>query len=199
MLHISDGHERLNLSMQGAEVGLAVDYTQRSFVLRLRVEGRQLLMSTGSQPAMMTWYTRLNEAMAISMPLESREDQAMHSLPIKRAFAYGPGWTERLLRKWRGRRTSIEVAGADGVDEEAIATIEDSHAVEQTCLEALSDTKSSGLPTSSEKRGEQSAENYSYAQRCATELNYGARWKTGWYYRDGEAVTIVPPWAVTNK
>lgn len=73
--------ETRSFTLQGGEAGIAADYEKRAFVIRIRAEGEQFLLALGTLSSMLEWVDRLNTAIDISMPLESRRMPRNRTLP----------------------------------------------------------------------------------------------------------------------
>lgn len=117
----------VSLSAQGGDVGIAADYKRRSFVLRLRLEGRQFLLATRSTLAMLFWLDRVNEAIAISQPLESRKEPRVPARPRAHSYFCTPsvkadicrGWREKAKKNRADRLWLERDENTDLIDEEA--------------------------------------------------------------------------------
>lgn len=189
------------LSLQGADAGVATDYRRRSFVLRIRAEGRQFLIAAGTQAAMMELLIKLNESIAISLPLDAREDPPTHTLPRKRRPS-NPislsdefrrcwrehGWTNKQDKRWLEWRRS---SGMPKVAE--IRSSEKTTGMEPTEKEAWARDVPTSAPESKDHKpglhfGSLSEEDLTQAQRCARILTYSSAWRDRWYFRDGLAI-----------
>ena len=62
------------LSLQGADAGLAPDYSKRPYVFRLRAEGFQFLLAAADGLSALHWIDRLNAAATVSLDLDEREE-----------------------------------------------------------------------------------------------------------------------------
>ncbi|GAB1734316.1 hypothetical protein NU195Hw_g3694t1 [Hortaea werneckii] len=93
------------LSLQGAEAGLAPDYSKRPYAFRLRVEGFQFLLAAADGLSALNWIDKLNAAATVSLDLDEREeprDNGMISARMQRP-AQGPSPGPGLMSKWRHR------------------------------------------------------------------------------------------------
>lgn len=61
-----------SFSLQFAEVGLALDYTRKTNVFRLRVESKQFVFQCPNRQVMLNWMTALEIAIGLALPLELR-------------------------------------------------------------------------------------------------------------------------------
>ena len=86
ILCTDNGQTNSIIGLQIGDVGIAADYARRSFVLRLRCEERQFLLATGSRESMFEWYDAINEAIAISLPLESPKEPRFRTCPRGRQY-----------------------------------------------------------------------------------------------------------------
>lgn len=68
-------------TLQGGEAGVAADYKIRPFVIRVRAEAEQFLLAADTLAMMLEWTDKLNAAIAISLPLESRMEPKYRTLP----------------------------------------------------------------------------------------------------------------------
>lgn len=123
-LQLRSDRQAIEISLQRAEVGVATDYHRRSFVLRVRAEGRQFLLAASSLQAMLQWTEKLTEATVISLPLEDRKEPAFPVNPPKRPHVYGPTIEDGLKRIWREKwairrngRYWLEAESADDKDQ----------------------------------------------------------------------------------
>jgi hypothetical protein len=89
-----------NYTLQAADAGLALDYTARSHCLRVRAEGEQFLLATTDAVTVLNWVERFQAAIAISAPVEEREESKVRVVPVLRKKAE-PGFREECRRKWR--------------------------------------------------------------------------------------------------
>ncbi|CAI4049828.1 Mpf1p SKDI_14G1800 [Saccharomyces kudriavzevii IFO 1802] len=71
-------------SLQGAKVGLPIDYTSRDFVLRMRCEGQQFLIQFSHVDELINWAMYLNMGISLSLDLELRELPSYRSVPRRR-------------------------------------------------------------------------------------------------------------------
>ncbi|KAI7154813.1 hypothetical protein KC349_g7419 [Hortaea werneckii] len=62
------------LSLQGADAGLAPDYSKRPYVFRLRAEGFQFLLAAADGLSALHWIDKLNAAATVSLDLDEREE-----------------------------------------------------------------------------------------------------------------------------
>lgn len=68
-------------TMQGAEAGIATDYGKQPFVIRIRAEAEQFLLSADTLKTMLSWLECLSAAIDISLPLELRRMPRNRTLP----------------------------------------------------------------------------------------------------------------------
>lgn len=68
-------------TLQGGEAGVAMDYGKRPFVIRVRVEAEQFLLSADNLKIMLSWLECLTAAIDISLPLELRKMPKNRTLP----------------------------------------------------------------------------------------------------------------------
>lgn len=71
-------------TLQYAEVGPAVDYTKRSYVLRLRPEAEQFLLQARSQEDHISWINSLQMGIDLALPLEERDLPTNYVIPRRR-------------------------------------------------------------------------------------------------------------------
>jgi hypothetical protein len=91
-------------TLQYAEVGLAVDYTKRPFVIRVRAESEQFLVHCANEEECVQWTNAIQMGIDLALPLDERKLPKNRSIPRRRS---------RSRRRESGRRSS---AGHD-VDE----------------------------------------------------------------------------------
>lgn len=82
--HVKRGALLKTYSLQHAEVGLATDYLKRKFVLRLRVEAEQFLLSCTEIETLIQWMEKLTWAVGLALELEEREEVKETTLPRNR-------------------------------------------------------------------------------------------------------------------
>ncbi|GAM91360.1 hypothetical protein ANO11243_094090 [Dothideomycetidae sp. 11243] len=186
--------KEISLSMQGAEAGIATDYRRRSFVLRVRAEGRQLLIAVGSQAAMMEWLLRLEESIAISLPLDSREEPPQHILPRKPRQNPTLNLTDGLCRRWREqwRRSTTDMWWLDRKQPTISTDTSRAHSVDGGALSGMAaDTKTivggESIPCNDDQ------EDLEQAQSCAQALGFLWAWRDKYYVRNGRLVAN-PRW-----
>ncbi|KAI6874177.1 hypothetical protein KC323_g833 [Hortaea werneckii] len=93
------------LSLQGADAGLAPDYSKRPYVFRLRAEGFQFLLAAADGLSALNWVDKLNAAALVSLDLDEREeprDNGMVPVRMQRP-SQGPAPGPGLMSKWRHR------------------------------------------------------------------------------------------------
>lgn len=71
-------------TLQYGQVGLASDYDKRSFVIRLRLENEQFLLSFMCQEECISWCHDLQIAIDLALPLEERDLPIYRSIPARR-------------------------------------------------------------------------------------------------------------------
>lgn len=71
-------------TLQYAEVGPAVDYTKRSYVLRLRPEAEQFLLQARSQEDHISWINSLQMGIDLALPLDERDLPTNYVIPRRR-------------------------------------------------------------------------------------------------------------------
>ncbi|GAM83846.1 hypothetical protein ANO11243_018360 [Dothideomycetidae sp. 11243] len=192
----------ITLSMQGADIGIATDYYRRSFVLRTRAEGRQFLIAAGTQSAMVDLLVKLNESIAISLPLDTREDPTQYTLPRKRPPKTMKSLSDQLWRYWREHwwRRTQDMGWLDQgqscrvlrIAEKRLPTVASWNKPE-SAEKYLDDnaTMSTSWPEDDRETPEissLSAEDLKHAQECARVLWYNSTWRDRWHFKDGFAV-----------
>lgn len=100
-LTLRTNRTKTELSMQAGNVGIATDYHRRSFVLRVRVEGHQFLLAVNSLVAMVEWLDKFNEAIAISLHLETREEPRLYTTPWRRRSQSHLSINDGICCYWR--------------------------------------------------------------------------------------------------
>lgn len=195
--------------MQSGEVGLAADYVRRSWVLRVRAEGHQFLLACQTQASMLHWYAAIREAIAISLPLDSREEPRVEKLPRKTPAPSPLSAWDSISRNWRekwNRRSAHRVWLQDthggSTDEAAcgshlsVSTTsikdkkmpdelgEKADEIKRVALAAgaLRSTQRVVRATDMQSRQHQQLD---YACRCAHKISYALPWESKWYIRDG--------------
>ncbi|KAK6605337.1 ph domain-containing protein [Botrytis cinerea] len=82
------GTKRGNLlgsyNLQHAEVGIAADYVKKHYVIRVRAEADQFLLSCVKIETFVTWLQSLFTAINLSMPLDERQIPRDQSIPRSR-------------------------------------------------------------------------------------------------------------------
>lgn len=68
-------------SLQHAEVGLATDYLKRKFVIRVRVEAEQFLLSCTEIETLVEWMEKLQWGSGMALELDEREEVKEQTLP----------------------------------------------------------------------------------------------------------------------
>ncbi|ANB14307.1 hypothetical protein AWJ20_5272 [Sugiyamaella lignohabitans] len=68
-------------TLQYAEVGLAVDYKKRPFVIRLRAEGEQFLLLSSSEQECVDWAHAIQMGIDLALPLDERKIPLNQSVP----------------------------------------------------------------------------------------------------------------------
>lgn len=68
-------------SLQHAEVGIAADYVKKRYVIRLRVEADQFLLSCTEIETHVAWLEALNAAIGVAPPLDDRPLPEENTLP----------------------------------------------------------------------------------------------------------------------
>ncbi|KAI9806249.1 MAG: hypothetical protein M1825_006364 [Sarcosagium campestre] len=91
-------------SLQHAEVGIAEDYVKRPYVIRIRAETDQFLLSCDDTNTFIHWLESLNVAIGLALPLEERSLPPNETIPRRRRY------DERARR---GQRTILRHALAD--------------------------------------------------------------------------------------
>ncbi|CAN6649982.1 hypothetical protein TRVA0_024S00694 [Trichomonascus vanleenenianus] len=71
-------------TLQYAEVGAAVDYSKRPYVIRVRAESEQFLLECASQEDYIIWINVLQMAIDLALPLEERRFPNYRSIPRRR-------------------------------------------------------------------------------------------------------------------
>ncbi|KAF8429058.1 hypothetical protein EV426DRAFT_543080, partial [Tirmania nivea] len=71
-------------TLQGAEVGIATDYKKRHFVIRIRAETEQFLLSSKSVDECIAWLEALSAAVDLSPVLEERALPRYQTTPRRR-------------------------------------------------------------------------------------------------------------------
>ncbi|WFD00579.1 hypothetical protein MYAM1_003330 [Malassezia yamatoensis] len=77
-------HRIRSYSLQNAECGFAADYTKRKHVIRIRVEGEQLLIQTRNDAHLVEWIEALQAAINVSTDLDARAMPNFMTLPRRR-------------------------------------------------------------------------------------------------------------------
>lgn len=144
----------VDASLQHADAGVAADYHRRSFVLRVRADGRQFLLAVSSCAAMLQWIEKLNEAAAISLPLETRKEPGFYLTPPKRPRTCGATLGNELRRNWREKWCASRI-DRQWLQAESVHIRDD----------AATPHEQSSLDTA-----------YKYAHV----LQYESKWRTGW-------------------
>lgn len=78
------GHVIAKYTLQGAEVGVAADYIKRHFVIRMRLEKVQILLSMRSLARMLEWVEAISAAIDIAPSLEDRSLPRYQTIPRRR-------------------------------------------------------------------------------------------------------------------
>ncbi|KAI9742792.1 MAG: hypothetical protein M1818_003521 [Claussenomyces sp. TS43310] len=78
-------------SLQYAEVGMAADYTKRRYVIRVRAETDQFLLSCIEIETFLLWLESLSAAIDLAPPLEERKIPIDTSMPRTRRRRLQPG------------------------------------------------------------------------------------------------------------
>ncbi|KAI9769324.1 MAG: hypothetical protein M1839_003747 [Geoglossum umbratile] len=68
-------------TLQYAEVGNAVDYKKRNYVIRLRIETDQFLLSCNTLETFLDWLEALSAAINLALPLEERSLPRFRTVP----------------------------------------------------------------------------------------------------------------------
>ncbi|KAI9771897.1 MAG: hypothetical protein M1840_001667 [Geoglossum simile] len=68
-------------TLQHAEVGNAVDYNKRNYVIRLRAETDQFLLSCNALETLLDWLEALSAAINLALPLEERSLPRFRTVP----------------------------------------------------------------------------------------------------------------------
>ncbi|KAF8251658.1 PH domain-like protein [Wilcoxina mikolae CBS 423.85] len=71
-------------TLQLAQVGAATDYKKKTFVIRLRVQTEQFLLSCSSLESFVEWFEVLSAAVDLSPPLDERSLPRYQTLPRRR-------------------------------------------------------------------------------------------------------------------
>ncbi|KAF8545167.1 hypothetical protein BDD12DRAFT_157243 [Trichophaea hybrida] len=71
-------------TLQLAQVGAATDYKKKTFVIRLRVQTEQFLLSCSSLESFVEWLEVLSAAVDLSLPLDERSLPRYQTLPRRR-------------------------------------------------------------------------------------------------------------------
>ncbi|KXS96531.1 hypothetical protein AC578_5830 [Pseudocercospora eumusae] len=95
---------RITFGLQSAEVGLALDYRRRSNVIRVRAEGYQFLLATPSLAECLRWVEGISVSVAISDPIEERDDSLPRSFPRRKAHDPSFDSWDDFRRRWREER-----------------------------------------------------------------------------------------------
>ncbi|KAJ4188844.1 hypothetical protein NW755_006340 [Fusarium falciforme] len=117
---IDQGKLAKSYGLQYAEVGIAADYKKRRYVIRLRVETDQFLISCVELSTFIRWLDWLNAAINVAAPIEDRDFPFDYSVPrIERIrLFHGQERTPALDRDlWSGLNfpRSITAAGGEEV------------------------------------------------------------------------------------
>ncbi|KAI5801838.1 hypothetical protein FPQ18DRAFT_250804 [Pyronema domesticum] len=80
-------------TLQLAQVGAATDYKKRHFVIRLRVQTQQFLLSCRTLEIFLDWLELLSAAVDLAPPLEQRTLPRYQTLPRRRRRAQPPQTT----------------------------------------------------------------------------------------------------------
>ena len=199
----------ITLSMQGGEVGLAPDYFRRSWVIRVRAEGHQFLLACQTQASMLRWYAAMREAIAISLPLDSRKEPRPEKKPINRPV---PGvmsmytW-DSLCCDWREKWNRIsahrvwlqdtdigttneaccgpETSVAMACIEDKRVPFEPGESVDEIEQVAIAPPTAKQRDVGPAKMQLRQHEQIDYACRCAHKISYASPWEMAWYLRDG--------------
>ncbi|GAB7351717.1 hypothetical protein MBLNU459_g2305t1 [Dothideomycetes sp. NU459] len=100
-------HATKAYTLQGGEAGIATDYGKQPFVIRVRAEAEQFLLSASTLSTMLEWVDKLSAAIDISLPLELRRMPKYRTLPPRsRAAAAAAAAT-----RGQGRTTPIPISG----------------------------------------------------------------------------------------
>lgn len=201
----------LHLTVQAGEVGIAADYQRRSNCLRVRMEGRQFLLALRSTKTCLDWYRRLDEAIAISLPLESRKEPPFRAGLRKRSYQAPPSLRSEIICSWRQRRNSE--CGKWLTRNEACTRASETFSCHEMSISLLNDNNQDRNDDSNDSNTIKTAENGSdeltfdcvkpdvrgtllnvnavdYAPRSARELLYGSLWRYSWYCRDGQRYNV---------
>ncbi|KAK9457397.1 hypothetical protein V1511DRAFT_455323 [Dipodascopsis uninucleata] len=71
-------------TLQYAQIGLATDYKKKLYVLRVRAEGQQFLLSCSNARECVEWTAALQAACDLALPLEDRVIPRYRSIPSRR-------------------------------------------------------------------------------------------------------------------
>ncbi|KAI9750751.1 MAG: hypothetical protein M4579_006323 [Chaenotheca gracillima] len=80
----SAGKKLRSYTLQHAEFGIAADYAKRHFVIRIRVETDQFLLSCATVETFLTWLECLGAAIDLSPPLDERSLPRYQTIPRRR-------------------------------------------------------------------------------------------------------------------
>ncbi len=213
---LSIGCTERSFSMQGADVGIAADYKSRSYVLRVRCEGYQFLLGFASSSSMLEWYDNLNRSIAISLPLECRNEPALYINPRRRRCCDQPSLKDIILLNWRENRL-WKLSGQQWLVMDPLhlpprwapsrhSLSMPSHEKDSKSDDSLSQSlcgekpvvvadtlwdKDSKVDKCDNLQGDLSslppqARSLASERQCARELLYCSKWQSKWYVRNGE-------------
>ncbi|KAI8675927.1 PH-9 domain-containing protein [Fusarium keratoplasticum] len=119
---IDQGKLVKSYGLQHAEAGIAADYKKRRYVIRLRVETDQFLISCVELSTFVRWLDWLNAAIKVAAPLEDRDFPFDYSVPrIER------------IRRFRGQATTpdldLDLSSRPNLPRSSTADINDDVAV----------------------------------------------------------------------
>jgi hypothetical protein len=77
-------HHLRSYTLQYGQVGLAADYEKRPYVIRVRLESEQFLLSFMCQEECISWCHDLQIAVDLALPLEERDLPIYRSIPARR-------------------------------------------------------------------------------------------------------------------